>query len=137
MYQTPSFPAGSLALSSRTPPVGLPPSPYPAPVGAPPSIGQAYPPVGPPPFQYATLYPLQPAPVAYAPAQWPPYPPAPWAPYLPYYPYQQGGNNEDSETARPDKFTGQDPLKLHPFIICCVMAFDSCPRKFATDHQWV
>src|SRR5882672_11949501 len=87
MYQTPSIPSGYLASSSRTPPVGLPPFPYPAPFGAPPSVGQAYPPVGPPPFQYSTLYPLQPAPAAYTPAQWPPYPQAPWAPYPLYYPY--------------------------------------------------
>src|SRR5882672_12310426 len=107
------------------------------PVGAPPSVGQAYPPVGPPLFQYPTSYPLQPAPATYAPAQWPLYPQAPWAPYLPYYPYQQNGNEEDSETARPDKFTGWDPSKLCPFITCCVMAFDSQPRKFATDRQRV
>src|SRR5467141_2546041 len=107
------------------------------PVGAPPSVGQAYLLVRPPLFQYSTLYPLQPTPATYAPAQWPSYPQAPWAPYPPYYPYQQNGNEEDSETARPDKFTGQDPSKLHPFIICCVMAFDSWPCKFVTDRQWV
>src|SRR5467141_5116841 len=107
------------------------------PVGAPHSVGQAYPLVGPPLFQYPTSYPLQPAPATYSPAQWPSYPQAPWAPYPPYYPYQQNGNEEDSETARPDKFTGWDPSKLRPFIICCVMAFDSRPHKFTTDHQQV
>jgi len=39
--------------------------------------------------------------------------------------------------AKPDKFTGQDPLKLHPFIVSCIMAFDSQPCKFVTDHQRV
>jgi len=29
------------------------------------------------------------------------------------------------QTAKPDKFTGQDPLKLHPFIVSYIMAFDS------------
>src|SRR5882672_11589377 len=99
MYQTPSIPSKSLASSSRTPPVRPPPFPYPEPFGAPPSIGQAYPLVGPPPFQYSTLYLLQPAPAAYAPAPWPPYPQAPWEPYPPYNPYQQSGNDEYSETA--------------------------------------
>src|SRR5882672_3893946 len=79
--------------------------------------------------------PIAARPATYAPAQWPSYPQAPWAPYPPYYPYQQNGNEEDSETARPDKFTGRDPSKLRPFIICCVMDFDSRPRKFATDCQ--
>src|SRR5882724_3071654 len=30
-----------------------------------------------------------------------------------------------------------EPSKLHPFIASCVMAFDSWPCKFATDHQRV
>src|SRR5882672_3011420 len=137
MFATPTMPSEYSVSSSRTPPVGPPPCPYPMPVGAPPSVGQAYQPVGPPLFQYPMSYPLQPAPATYTPAQWPSYPQAPWAPYLPYYPYQQNGNEEDSETARPDKFTGRDPSKLRPFIICCIMAFDSRPHKFATDHQWV
>src|SRR5882672_10554702 len=107
------------------------------PVGAQPSVGQAHPPVWPPLFKYPTSYPLQPAPETYTPAQWPSYPQAPWEPYPLYYPYQQNGNDEDSETARPDKFTGWDPSKLCPFIICCVMAFDSRPCKFATDRQQV
>jgi len=37
--------------------------------------------------------------------------------------------------AKPDKFTGWDPSKLHPFIISCIMAFDSRPRNFVTDQQ--
>ena len=71
--------------------------------------------------------PVQPYPNGYHPAYWPQ--------YLPYYAAPQGGLNEDSETAKPDKFTGQDPLKLHPFIISCIMAFDSRLHKFAIDHQ--
>jgi len=39
--------------------------------------------------------------------------------------------------AKPDKFTGWDPSKLCPFIVCCIMAFDSRPHKFATDCQRV
>jgi len=39
--------------------------------------------------------------------------------------------------AKPDKFTGWDPSKLHPFIISCIMAFDSRPHKFVTNHQQV
>src|SRR5882724_9629569 len=38
---------------------------------------------------------------------------------------------------KPDKFTGQDSSKPHPFIISCVMDFDSRPHKFATDSQQV
>src|SRR5882672_8668950 len=112
------------------PPARPPPFQYPAP-----PVGQSYLPVGQPPVQYLAPYPLPPSPAAYPPAPWPPYPQAPWVLYPPYYPYQQGGNNEDSETARPDKFTGQDTSKLCPFIICCVIVFDSRPRKFATDIQ--
>src|SRR5882672_7862075 len=114
------------------PPSGLPPFPYPVP-----PMGQGYPPVRQPPVQYPEPYLLPPATVAYPPIPWPLYPQAPWAPYLPYYPYQQGGNDEDSKTAQPDKFTGQDSSKLCPFIICCVMVFDSQPRKFVTDRQQV
>src|SRR5882672_5309017 len=119
------------------PPAGPPPLPYHAPYVAPPPIGQGYPPIGQPPVQHPEPYLLLPAHVAYPPAPWPLYPQAPWVPYLPYYPYQQGGNDEDSETARPDKFTGWDSSKLCPFIICCVMVFDSQPRKFVTDRQQV
>src|SRR5882672_3948538 len=96
------------------PPVGqvyLPARPplfqYPAP-----PVGQGYSPVGQPPVQYLAPYPLPPTLVAYPPAPWPPYPQAPWVPYPPYHPYQQGGNDEDSETAQPDKLTSQDPSKL-------------------------
>src|SRR5882672_4991487 len=156
MYPATPSTSMSSSSSSATSVVGPPLPPYQAPFAAPPPVGQVYPPAGPPPFQYPAPpvgqgyppvrqppvqypapYPLPPAPAAYPPAQWPPYPQAPWAPYPPYYPYQQGGNDEDSETARPDKFTGRDASKLCPFIICCVMVFDSRPRKFVTDHQRV
>src|SRR5882724_3222940 len=49
----------------------------------------------------------------------------------------QGHGKEDSEMAKPNKFTGREPLKLCPFIVSCVMAFDSWPCKFATDCQRV
>src|SRR5882724_8449879 len=39
--------------------------------------------------------------------------------------------------AKPNKFTGWDPSKLHPFVVSCIMAFDSQLLKFATDHQQV
>jgi len=50
---------------------------------------------------------------------------------------QQGTFYDNSKTAKPNKFTGQDPSKLHPFIVSCIMAFDSKPQKFVTDHQQV
>src|SRR5882724_5703454 len=65
------------------------------------------------------------------------YPPGPWPPYQQYYAGPPGHGNEDSETAKPDKLTGREPSKLCPFIVSCVMAFDSQPRKFATDRQRV
>ena len=65
------------------------------------------------------------------------YPPGLWPPYQQYYTGPPGHGNEDSETAKPNKFTGQEPSKLHPFIVSCVMAFDSQPHKFVTDHQRV
>jgi len=37
--------------------------------------------------------------------------------------------------AKPNKFTGRDPSKLCPFIVSCIMAFNSWPRKFATDDR--
>src|SRR5882724_143566 len=64
-------------------------------------------------------------------------PPALLPPYQQYYVAQQGHFEEDSEMAKPDKFTGWDPSKLHPFIISCIIAFDSQPCKFATNLQWV
>src|SRR5882724_11436564 len=65
------------------------------------------------------------------------YPLDPWPPYQQHYAGPQGHRAEDSETAKPNKFTGQEPSKLHPFIVSCVMAFDSRPHKFATDRQRV
>ena len=79
----------------------------------------------PPYFQAPTqLYPI-----GHPPAQWPQYPP--------YYTAPQGGFNKDSETTKPDKFTGWDPSELHPFIISCIMAFDSRLHKFVTEYQQV
>jgi len=65
------------------------------------------------------------------------YPPAHWPQYPPYYAAPQGGFDEDSETAKPNKFTGRDPSNPCPFIVSCIMVFDSRPHKFATDHQQV
>ena len=53
------------------------------------------------------------------------YPLGPFPPYQQYYAGPHGHAKEDSEMAKPDKFTGQDPLKLCPFIVSCIMAFDS------------
>jgi len=63
------------------------------------------------------------------------YPLGPWPPYQQHYAGQHGHVEEDSKTAKPNKFTGWDPSKLHAFIVSCIMAFDSQPHKFATDHQ--
>jgi len=46
-------------------------------------------------------------------------------------------SDKDSKTAKPDKFTGRDPSKLRPFVVNCIMAFDSQLHKFATDRQRV
>jgi len=40
------------------------------------------------------------------------YPPTCWPQYLPYYAAPQGGFNEDSETAKPNRSTVWDPSKL-------------------------
>ena len=61
------------------------------------------------------------------------YLPGLWPPYQQYYAGPHGHGEEESKTAKPDKFTGQDPSKLCPFIVSCIMAFDSWPHKFATD----
>src|SRR5882724_8368590 len=63
------------------------------------------------------------------------YPPGQWPPNQQHYAGPPGHGKEDSKMAKPDKFTGRDPSKLHPFIVSCIMAFDSRPCKFATDHQ--
>ena len=65
------------------------------------------------------------------------YPPAPWPQYPPYYAAPQGSLDSGSEMAKPDKFTGWELSKLCPFIISCIMAFDSRPHKFATNCQQV
>jgi len=85
------------------PPVAPPQVVYPVPPGAPPAvpphvIGQGYPPgwgAPMPPYGHAPVQPYLNA-----------YPPAYWPPYLPHYAAPQGGFDEDSEMAKPDKFTG-------------------------------
>ena len=63
------------------------------------------------------------------------YPPAYWPQYPLYYAAPQGGINKDSETSKPNKVTGWDPSKPHPFIVSCIMAFDRRPHKFPTNCQ--
>src|SRR5882724_3425661 len=91
----------------------------------PPHFGYAPGGWGPMPNHYPA--PAQPYPISYL--------PGPWPPYQQYYAGPQGHGKEDSEMAKPDKFTGREPSKLRPFIVSCVMAFNSRPRKFATDCQ--
>ena len=113
-----------------------PSAPFPVPPA--PVTPQVAPPVVPPQhFSYTpggwglvpNYYPapVQPYPIGY--------PPGPWPPYQQYYAGPQGHGKEDSEMAKPNKFTGWDPSKLCPFIVCLIMAFDSRPCKFATDRQ--
>ena len=63
------------------------------------------------------------------------YPPGPWPPYQQYYAGQHGHIEEDSEMAKPNKFTGWDPSELHPFII----SVTSCntPVTLLTNFQLV
>jgi len=110
-------------------PMPVPPASVTPPVAPPPIFRKAYPPGGWALMPNYFLHPTQPYPIGYPPTQWPP--------YQQYYAGQQGTFNEDSETAQPDKFTSWDPLKLHPFIVSCIMAFNSSPHKFATNCQWV
>src|SRR5882724_4851971 len=104
-----------------TPPVIAPPAAPPQYFGYPPGSG------GPMPNYY--LAPAQPYMIGY--------PLGPFPPYQQYYAGPHGHAKEDSEMAKPDKFTGQDPLKLCPFIVSCIMAFDSQPCKFVTNCQQV
>src|SRR5882724_1839894 len=116
-------------FSVPPPPVGPFPQAPPALMPVPPVT----PPVTPPQF-FVHPYPLgswgpmvnyfqapvQPYPIGY--------PPGPWPPYQPYYAGQHGHVEEDSKMAKPNKFTGQEPSKLCPFVISCIMAFDSQPH---------
>ena len=132
---TPVWPAVQSGPPPPMPPTQPAPSaPFPVPA-APVAPQVALPAVPPQHFGYAPGG-WGPVPNYYpAPAQLYPisYPPGPWPPYQQYYAGPQGHGEEDSKTAKPDKFTGRDPLKLHPFIVFCIMAFDSQPHKFATD----
>src|SRR5882724_2039873 len=140
----PVWPAAQSGPPPSMPPPPMPPTqpapPAPFPVPPAPFAPQVAPPAAPPQhFGYA-LGGWGPVPNYYpAPAQ--PYPigppPGPWPLYQQYHAGPQGHSEEDSETAKPDKFTGREPSKLRPFIVSCVMAFDSRPRKFATDRQQV
>src|SRR5882724_8099567 len=112
-------------------PFPMPPTPVAppfAPPAAPPqNVGYAPGSLGPMPNYY--LAPTQPYPISYPLGRWPPYQQNYTGPY--------GHGDKDSETAKPDEFTGQDLSKLCPFVVSCIMAFDSRPRKFATDQQRV
>src|SRR5882724_9146027 len=124
----PPMPQAQPAPSAPFPMPPTPVAPLFAPPAAPPqNIGYAPGGWGPMPNYYPA--PMQPYPISY--------PPGPWPPYQQNYtgPYGHGG--EDSETAKPEKFTGWDPSKLCPLVVSWIMAFDSRPRKFATDRQRV
>jgi len=61
------------------------------------------------------------------------------APYL-YYIVQQAApppvqNDSDSEAAKPDKFTGKDPMNSGCSYHSCIMYFDNNPFKFKNDWQ--
>src|SRR5882724_2352791 len=110
-------------------PFPVPPAPVSPPVALPAVPPQHFgqPPGGWGPMPNYYLAPVQPYLIGY--------PPGPWPPYQQYYAGPHGHGEEDSETAKCNKFTGQDPSKLCPFIVSCIMAFDSRPCKFATDCQ--
>src|SRR5882724_8731695 len=80
---------------------------------------------GPMPNYYRA--PAQPYPISYPPGLWPP--------YQQYYAGPHGHSEEGSKNVKPNKFTCWDPSKLRPFIVSCIMAFDSWPHKFVTDCQ--
>src|SRR5882724_6029377 len=103
----------------------------PAPPAAPPAT-MHMPPVTPPvaPLQHFNYHPGGWGPIPHyypAPAHLYPirYPPGSWPPYQQLYAGPHEHFEEDSEMAKPDKFTGQDPSKLHTFVISCIMDFDS------------
>src|SRR5882724_455306 len=62
-----------------------------------------------------------------APAQLYPisYPPGLRPSYQQYYVGQHGHIEEDSEMAKLNKFTGWEPSKLCPFLISCIITFNS------------
>jgi len=94
------------------------PSPPIAPPAAPPQFfGHPYPLGSWGPMPNYFLAPVQPYLTSYL--------PGPWPPYQQYYVGQHGHGEEDSEMAKPDKFTGQEPSKLRPFVTSCIMAFNS------------
>src|SRR5882724_7777088 len=136
---TPVWPAvqsGPLPPMPQTQPAPSAPFPMPPAPVAPPFAPPAAPPQnvgyapggwGPMPNYY--LVPVQPYPIGY--------PPGPWPPYQQNYTGPYGHGDEDSETAKPNKFTGRDLSKLRLFVVSCIMAFDSWPCKFATDRQRV
>jgi len=126
------IPSEFFSIISRTPPVG-PPLSYPMPVGAPPSVWAGYP-IQATLFQYPTrTHCSRPQPTHQLSAI---VPTGSLGPYPPYYPTSRMGMRKTLRPP-PDKFTGLGPVEATPFIICCVMAFDSPTHKFATDHQRV
>ena len=106
-----------------------------APPMAPPTASHQH--LGYPPGSWGQMPNYYPAPAQPAQPYLTSYPPGLWPPYQQYYAGPPSHSDKDSETAKPDKFTGQEPLKLCPFIVSCVMAFDSWPREFVTDRQGV
>src|SRR5882724_3052656 len=106
--------------------------PFQAPPVTPPAVPPqhfGYPPGGWGPIPNCYPAPAQPYLIGYPLGQWPP--------YQQYYAGPPGHGEEDSKLAKPDKFTSWDPSKLHPFIVSCIMAFDSQPHKFVTNCQRV
>src|SRR5882724_2025909 len=117
------FPMPPSPVTPLAPPFQAPPAAMPTPPVTPPAAPPQY--FGYPPGPWGLIPNYYPAP---AQPYLISYPPGPWLPYQQYYAGQHGHVKEDSETAKPNKFTGQDPSKLHPFIISCIMAFDSQPH---------
>src|SRR5882724_2959090 len=99
--QSGPLPPMPLTQSALTTPFPVPPTPIVPPVAPPQYFGYPLGGRGPMPNYYpapAQLYPIG-------------YPPGPRPPYQQNYMGPYGHGDEDSETAKPDKFTGRDPSK--------------------------
>src|SRR5882724_8195938 len=117
-------PTWSTAQSGPPPPMPqaqpAPPAPFSAPMPASPVAPPVAPPQhlsyppgswGPMPHHYqaaAQLYPIG-------------YPLGPWSPYQQHYAGPHRHFEEDSKTAKPNKFTGWDPSKLHAFSLTQIL----------------
>src|SRR5882724_12460974 len=93
-------------VAHQVPPFQAPPAPMPVPPVAPPAAPPqhfSYPPGS---WGLVPNYYLAPAQLYLI-----GYPPGLWPPHQNYYTGPHGHGEEDSETAKPDRFTGWDPLK--------------------------